>query len=198
MQNSTGLLQRLHAAERLPVVSLLLSAAALGIALIPHLAEQLQYQRSALAAGELWRLVTCHFTHWSAEHLLLDVLTLLALGAVCERLGRGRLLAALLASAFLIPSALWWLEPGLSTYRGLSGLGAALWMLLAESLRRRAAGDRWLRLAGSLAPLMLLGKVIYEAATAAPLFHDVPGPEIVVVPLAHLLGGAVGYLVART
>ncbi|MCP3960629.1 MAG: rhombosortase [bacterium] len=197
MRYIVTILQRLHAAAgRLPVVSLLLTLSALAVALIPTLAGRLQYERPALAAGELWRLVTCHFTHWSSDHLFLDVVTLLALGSGCERLGRGRFLVALLASALLIPLALWWLEPGLTTYRGLSGLDAALWILLAESLRRHSPRDRWLRLAGTLAPLMLLGKVLYETATAAPVFHSSPSPDVVVVPLAHLLGGAVGYLAA--
>ena len=66
------------AAGRLPGVSLLLALSALAVALIPTLAGRLQYERPALAAGELWRLLTCHFTHWSAEHLAWDALVFLA------------------------------------------------------------------------------------------------------------------------
>ena len=40
--------------------------------------------RRALQAGEIWRLATCHLTHWNAEHLQWDLLMFVVLGAVCE------------------------------------------------------------------------------------------------------------------
>src|SRR5690606_9769115 len=53
---------------------LLISCALL---LLPELAGNagrlaLRYEREALAAGELWRLLTAHFVHLDLEHALLN------------------------------------------------------------------------------------------------------------------------------
>jgi rhomboid family GlyGly-CTERM serine protease len=163
-------------------------------ALWPGIAARLEYDRAQIAAGELWRAVTGHWMHWSLDHLLWDVGMLVLTAALCWRLGRGRTLAALGASAVAIPAALWFLSPDLERYRGLSGLDAALFVLLAAGLLRRelAAGRR--RSVPLLAGLLLgfAGKVAYEAVTGATLFVD-PGADFVPVPLAHLVGGVCGW-----
>jgi hypothetical protein len=135
--------------------------------------------------------------HWSLDHLLWDLGMLVLTAALCWQLGRGRTLAALAASAVAIPLALWFLSPDLDRYRGLSGLDAALFVLLAAGLlrRERAAGRR--RPVPLLAGLLLgfAGKVAYEAITGTTLFVD-PGADFVPVPLAHLIGGACGWAAA--
>src|SRR5258706_16337269 len=39
----------------------------------PPWAAQLQYERASIGAGEWWRLLTAHWVHLGARHLLLDV-----------------------------------------------------------------------------------------------------------------------------
>jgi rhomboid family GlyGly-CTERM serine protease len=147
----------------------------------------LEYDRGAVAGGELWRLVTGHLTHLSGEHLLWDALTFAVLAAACERRGRWRLAATLAVSAMAIPAALFVLEPGLAVYRGLSGLDMALAGLLAATELRR--GSRW-----AMAALLALGaKLAYELATGAVLFVALEGAEA--VPLAHAVGAGAGVCV---
>ena len=181
---------------QLPLLTLALATLAL---VLPAFGEGvqglLQYERGALAGGELWRLFTQHWTHWSAEHLVWDVLVFLALGAVCELRDRRRLLLTLAVSALAISLALTILAPGLVTCRGLSGLDSALFALLAadwlgwaDLVRGRAGDGGWRRLTGGLALGLFLAKCGYEQATGETLFVPVDASGMVPVPLAHLVG----------
>jgi hypothetical protein len=51
------------AARRLPVASLLFVVFALAVNVVPGVADWLQFDRHAIARGELWRLVTSHYVH---------------------------------------------------------------------------------------------------------------------------------------
>ena len=46
---------------------------------MPGAASLLQYDRDCVEAGEIWRLITSHWTHWSAEHLVWDIVVFIAL-----------------------------------------------------------------------------------------------------------------------
>jgi len=179
------------------VPSSLLALPALVPAVWPAVARRLEYDRPRIGAGELWRVATCHWTHWSLDHLLWDLGMLVLLAALCWRLGRGRTVAAVASAAALIPLALWLLSPDLERYRGLSGLDAALFVLLAAGLLRRdlAAGRRRSVALPAALLLAFAGKVVYEAATGATLFVD-SAADFVPVPLAHLVGGACGGVAA--
>src|SRR5689334_9624999 len=89
---ATGVGRRIAAATReggAGGASLLLAGLAVIVWLAPAgVAEALQFDRARIASGELWRLVTCHWTHWDADHLAWDVATFVALGVACERRGR--------------------------------------------------------------------------------------------------------------
>ncbi|HOX08224.1 MAG TPA: rhombosortase [Planctomycetota bacterium] len=196
MQPSSHRRSETERAGRLPGASLLLSAAALAVFLVPGAARLLEYDRSALAAGELWRLVTCHWTHWGAEHLIWDMVVFALLGAACEGRSRRRLWLGLALSALLVPAAVWLVIPGMERYRGLSGLDSMLFALLAtEVLREKlAAGRRLWALAAAAAALAFAGKIAWELATGTAVFVDSSAAGMVPVPLAHLVGAACGAL----
>ena len=96
--------------------------------------DWLQYDREAIAQGELWRLVTCHLVHFGLEHLVWDTAVFALLAVLCWRLGRVRCLVSLGAATLAIPAVLFVLQPGLPTYRGLSGLDSALFVTAALGL----------------------------------------------------------------
>lgn len=184
-------------AGRLPGASLLLAALALGVFLMPGAAELLQYDRAAVAAGELWRLATCHWTHWDAGHLLWDMVVFALLGVVCEGRSRRRLWIALVLAALLVPAAVWLCLPDMEHYRGLSGLDSALFALLAAEVLReklREGKPLW-ALAVAAAALAFAGKISWELATGTAVFVDSAAAGMVPVPLAHLVGAACGAVV---
>jgi rhomboid family GlyGly-CTERM serine protease len=180
---------------RLPGASLLLAGLALAVALVPHAATWLEYDRAAIAGGQAWRLLTGHWAHWSWGHVAWDLLAFVALGVACERLSPGRFLACVAGSALLVSLVVWWLLPGMERYRGLSGIDSALLVLLAVSVMQQETGSRWL-VPGAWALVGFLAKVTYESVGGHALF--VPDGDAAVVPLAHLAGAAIGLGVGLT
>ena len=179
-----------------PALTLLLSAAAV-LVMACGLSSALQYDRAAVAAGEGWRLVTAHWTHWNFDHAAWDVVALLALGAVCERRDRRRFVATLAASIAAVGAGLWLLLPDMPTYRGLSGVDSALAGLLAASLLRESVAERrWSR---AVIVVVVAGgfvvKTEIEMHAGSSLFVDSGAAGFVPVPLAHVLGAAAGVAV---
>ena len=145
------------------------------------LGSALEWQRG----GELWRIVTCHFTHWNYEQLVWDGLAFLALGIVSARQNRAAFHTTLLASVVVIPIAVLLFTP-LDSYRGLSGLASALFALVLLQYRS------WLSL---IAGVAFIGKIAFEMATGATVFVSNMGEGVVAVPVAHLAGAAVALAV---
>ncbi len=173
----------------------LLAAAAVLIHFVPAADGMLEYSRQSIAAGEVWRAFTGHWTHGSADHLAWDALVFAVLGCALVRRSRATFWWTVAGSAVAISFALFAIEPQWETYRGLSGIDAALFAALAATLWRdgKRREDRHLA-AGAL--LLLGAKIVFELATGSTLFATaVPGHQV--VPLAHLAGLAAGLLVAR-
>ena len=101
------LLQPAQAISHLPLISLSIGLLAWIVSAAPVAEGLLQYDREALAAGETWRILTGHLTHWNAEHLLWDVMVFVALGAACERLARKNYVLCLALGAPVISLSVW-------------------------------------------------------------------------------------------
>lgn len=166
---------------------------------LPGWAGLFQLDRGAMARGEVWRIVTCHWTHWTASHLVWDLAAFVLLGALCETWGpqgRRALFSAVAASALLIPLVLWVALPDIETYRGLSGIDSALFVLAAILvLRRELESTGTLRsgpaLAAGVALAAFLAKTGYELVNGTVIFAD-SEDGFISVPLAHLVGGVCG------
>ncbi len=172
----------------------LVALASVCLHLSPAAGDWLQFDRTAIAAGQLWRLATCHLTHWSADHLLWDVATFACLAAICQSESRRATWICLAVSALAIPAAVWLLMPDMPTYRGLSGLDSALFALLTAVLIRRGVADGHWRpalVAVGLAAAFGL-KTLFELWTGSTLFVDSTAAVMTPVPLAHVVGAAVG------
>jgi rhomboid family GlyGly-CTERM serine protease len=182
------------AARRLPVASLLFVALAAALYALPGASDCLQYDRTAILHGEVWRVLTGHLVHWSGNQFFWDGLALAFLGWLCEREGIASSLRCFVFSAFLISLTLWFAAPWMATYRGLSGIDSALFALVAVRLGREAFADReWMKLTlvGIVAGGFAL-KVGYEFASGATLFVDSSAGGMIPVPLAHVVGAMVG------
>lgn len=181
----------------LPGASLVLCTVAVGLYIWPAAAEIFQFDRDAVAAGQYYRGITGHATHWSLDHLVWDVLAFAALGSVCEMMSRKKFFLCLLLAALLIPLGVWFWLPQMNFYRGLSGLDSALFALLAMEIGRRDLRERnWFRV-GAIAALAaaFTGKLAVEFFGGDALFvQNMEGA--VPVPLAHLIGATVGCAVA--
>lgn len=170
-------------------VPLLLAAASTAAALAGGAGQgALRFERDAIAAGELWRLVTGHLVHLGASHLVLNLAGLLLVWLlVGDRHSRLRWWLIVGFSLAVIDAGFWFLDPELSWYVGLSGLLHALLMAGA------AAGLRDATLESAVLVVLVLGKIAFEQI-AGPL----PGSEAAaggpVVVNSHLYGAIAGLL----
>ena len=180
----------------LPVWSLsaLLTLLAAGVFAWPGLAPVLEFDRLQLT--EVWRIFTCHFTHYDLEHLFWDGVMFAALAAVLESRSRGRLIGCIVASAVAIPLAIQVFLPDVPTYRGLSGIDSALFTLVVGVPLKEAFNDlrRDRVILLSLLALGFVAKVTYELITGQVLFAN--SSAFTPVALSHVVGGAVGLVLA--
>lgn len=172
---------------------LLLSLTSVALHLQPHASSLLEFNRSALAHGEFWRLFTGHLVHFNASHFTWDVLTLLLLSAMLPPLKPQSWFGLLGGAAAVISSGIWLFAPQLDSYRGLSGLdctlfGAVVTHFALQSYRKR---DYLLLTTAVLSGLGFFGKCVWEVQQGSTLFAHSAG-DFVPVPLAHLLGAAWG------
>jgi rhomboid family GlyGly-CTERM serine protease len=147
----------------------------------------LQYERSALAAGEVWRALTAHFVHLDAAHALVNVTGLaLVWGIVIAELPLRAWLIVALVSALSVSAGLYAGFPQVQWYVGASGVLHG--MLAAGVVIGSLRGDRvaWIALA------LLVAKLVYETA-AGPLAFTEGKP---VVTVSHALGAVGGSAVA--
>ncbi len=181
-------------------VTVVVAAASVVIALWPGAASLLEFDRTAVAAGEGWRVFSGHVTHFGLEHLMWDASVFVVLGVMCERRSRIATLVCLGIAMPLISAAVWLLLPEMASYRGLSGLDTALFallgvMMLTENLR---AGRRGWVAVIFLLLLAMVAKISWEFLTGGTIFVDSSSGQFVPVPLAHLVGAGIGLLVAGT
>jgi len=157
-----------------------------------NLTELLQFDRAAIANGEIWRIITSHLTHWNAEHLLWDILTLGGLGIICEQWSRKGFLICLATSGLFISLGVWAFLPEIDTYRGLSGVVSALFIYTAAwIIIEKIAAKQWKPAAiAGLATIAFISKTIYEAC-GSTLFVQ-PHGLFAPMPIAHLIGGTTG------
>jgi rhomboid family GlyGly-CTERM serine protease len=151
----------------------------------PRFSELLVYDRQAILNGQMWRLLTAPFVHFSASHLFWDTLLFGAAGfAIAYHRYRG--LWMVCAFSTVIPSLLFLVTlPHLERYGGLSGLatGAVAYFCLCRALRTKEKRMIWL--------FILVGtgiKIMAETVTGFPLFVEIDGIPFRVLPSAHIIG----------
>jgi rhomboid family GlyGly-CTERM serine protease len=161
------------------------------LALIPdNWQTALQYQRSALEQGQLWRALSGHLLHANHWHLLLNLAGLLLVLLLHGRYFCARqLLLQWLVFALAISALLYLFSTNIYSYVGLSGVLHAMLTLGAIKDVQQREHSGYLLLAG------LLAKVAYEQwqgpdAELASLI----GADVAID--AHLYGVITGLLLA--
>lgn len=147
-----------------------------------------RYDRTALAAGQWWRLLTAHVVHLDLQHAALNSLGLVLMWALFARDYKpGQWALIVLSAITAIDAGLWLRDSTVIWYVGSSGMlhGVMAAGTLAH-LRRRDL-DGWLLAA------FIIVKVGYEQHTGALPFAD--GGARVIVD-AHLFGSLGGLAVS--
>jgi rhomboid family GlyGly-CTERM serine protease len=154
-------------------------------AAFPGIHGVLLYERGKILHGELWRLWTSHWTHFSYSHLLWNLVVLLLAGPLLERARPGLLRRYTLSAAPLISISLLALAPDMQTFGGLSGLATGLVTLvaLARLADEPQARTGWVMVLGLVA-----AKILMDTGRATPLFADFAASVIRPSRWAHALG----------
>ena len=154
--------------------------------------EWLRFDRTGIAAGEAWRLLTGHLVHLGVTHALLNLVGLALVWFLVGRTFSSRQwLWVIAGSVAAIDVGLWFGNPSLEWYVGLSGLLHG--MLSAGIVAGLVARSR----EAAVLAVVVAGKLAWEQF-AGPL----PGSEATsggaVIVDAHLYGVVGATLVAVT
>ncbi|HEV7509954.1 MAG TPA: rhomboid family intramembrane serine protease [Thermoanaerobaculia bacterium] len=175
--------------KRFPWITVALAALCATAWFFP--ADALEYDRTRVAADEVWRLLTGQLVHWTPRMAAFDVGVLLGLGIWLELRGDRRLVVTSLAlGGVLTALAVHALSPDLLVYRGSSGAASALFVLAAVRIADRP--DPMVRTLAIAAVALFLSKAAFESLAGQTLFAGPLPPGVHVVPLVHLLGGLGG------
>ena len=144
--------------------------------------QLLRYDRSAIAAGGWWRLLTAHIVHLDVHHLILNELGLVLVWSLfAQDYDAVEWCVIVLSGALAISSGLWWLSPRVSWYVGASGVLHSVMAAGAAKHLMERSWDRWILVLG------LCAKIGWEQWGG----HAVPS----IVVDAHLYGALCGFAV---
>lgn len=179
---------------KLPTTTLSIAAVALVAYAWPACSDVLVYERQAILAGDLWRLGTAVFVHFSGSHLLWDLLVFCAAGWVIEARDYSGFamvcgIAAIFPGIFLLVAA-----PELTRYGGLSGVATAAAAYLC--LCKLAGADR-ARIVWLFILVLLCLKTVVETVSQMPLFVLSTNVTIHVLPSVHAIGCLGAFAVQR-
>ena len=170
---------------------LVLALALLCIALqYAGLAEALDYQRSLIASGHWWLLLSGNFVHLGPSHLWMNLAGLALVAAlVWQHFNALQWAALILLCSVGVGVGLWFFNPGVEGYVGFSGTLHGL--IIAGTLADLRVYPR----SAALLLILVVGKLVWEQAAGA-----LPGSELVaggqVLVDAHLYGAIGGALIA--
>jgi rhomboid family GlyGly-CTERM serine protease len=167
----------------------LLTLAVVGLSIVaycsPWLSDLFVYHRQAILGGEIWRLFTAPFVHFSAGHLFWDTLVFGAAGFSVSAAGFPRLwlvccLAVFIPGILFLPA-----YPDLEYYGGLSGVatGAVVYYCLCSILLTDGRKRIWIVMLTVVAM-----KIFMEIALDRPLFVNAGTADFRVLPAAHIAG----------
>ncbi|MFC1749407.1 rhombosortase [Pseudomonadota bacterium] len=173
-------------------IPILLGVVAIILAAIGDSATQvLRYEPDF---SEFWRLLTGNFVHLGWSHLVLNVLGLaLIWGLFWNTFEIPAWSVITLISSLAVGGGLFWLNPEIVWYVGLSGLLHGLFVAGALGGIRR--GDR----REAILLVAIIGKLLWEQAYGAmPGTADMAGgPVIVDAHLYGAIGGAIAALLLK-
>lgn len=170
-----------------PLIVLLISIV---VFFLPETVSQsLVFDRHDIANGEIWRLLTGHFDHTNLNHMLLNLAGLVMLWALHgDHYRHGLFTGVFLTSAIVCSLGIYFFDPDMTRYVGLSGVLHGLFVFGAIADIKQ--GDK----TGYLLLLGVTAKVIYEQiAGASADMVELIGSDVAID--AHLFG-AIGGLFA--
>ena len=177
------------ALTRIPWWLLGLVAVALVTQWFDAAADLLVYDREGLAGGELWRLLTGHLVHFSAAHLVNNLVVLVPAVWLVETRYTKDTGLLMLAAASAVGIAVFAGTPEIQRFGGASGISLAF--LVYACLRGLHENRRW-RLVCAALLAIVCAKLAAEFFWSWGLLDWETNGNFVPVTLSHLVGTATG------
>jgi len=152
----------------------------------PATTTALRYERSAIQAGEVWRLITGNLVHLGWEHLLLNLTGLILIWLLFgQLLSLRQWLIVIAVSCLAVGLGLLLFDPELDWYVGLSGMLHGLFVTGILINLRKGYKLEWLLL------LVIIAKLAWEQIHGSmPGTTEIAGGVVIVN--AHLYGAISG------
>lgn len=142
------------------------------------------FDRNLIGEGQIWRLLSGHFTHTSISHLSWDLIAFLFAMGYIERISRPAACLSLIGGLFAVNALL--LSP-LAEFERYAGLSGVLFTPLAIAMIH--LGVKQNTLEGWLPALFCLVKITTEQYTGTALLSDSQWPPYTAAHIAGSLGG---------
>jgi rhomboid family GlyGly-CTERM serine protease len=145
--------------------------------------QWLNYERTAIADGQWWRLLTANVVHFDFEHTVLNLLSFVLMWALFVRdYTPWRWLAIYSCASLAVCVGLWFFTPEITWYVGASG--ALHGVLAAGTLAHLRRGD----LDGPVLVIVLIAKLGYEQLVG-PMPYSDPTTTAMDAHLFGMIGG---------
>ena len=170
--------------KKFPFISLLLSAIAYGLMLLPQeVHDRLYFDTQILSQGHLWGLVSGHWIHADGQHFIWNVTALALLAGIIETRSRRLLLWSIVIGTVCVDLLLLSPASELQRYCGLSGLlntllGVALYIYWRETRSQTVI----------VVGLFCVAKIALEMYSGHSIFTDISWPPFAAAHLAGILG----------
>lgn len=174
------------ATRQIPLLTIGLIALLIGLYFLVPDKTLLYFSADDIARGDIWRIVSGHFTHADLEHLLWNCLGLAVLGTLIEQHSRAQWWTALLVGFASVSALLLSPFSQLENYCGLSGVLNTLLLVLIWLEWRLTRS--WLMIViacGSIA------KVVIEIYLGQSLLTNISWPPYAWSHVAGLIGGLI-------
>ena len=177
--------------SRIPKYTIGVIALCIASTKINALASLFVFDREAILRGELWRLITSHFVHFSDIHLVYNLVVFGIIGWILEYKGYRYLKLLYLLMAFSISTVLLVLKPNMAYFGGLSGIACG--SILYCSLLCLREPSPW-RTISIFSIIFLFVKISLETYNGGSLLPYWGTQGFIPIPLSHIVGSLTAFM----
>jgi rhomboid family GlyGly-CTERM serine protease len=176
------------------LLTLFIAGLAITVYFFPLLSDLFVYDRKAILKGELWRLLTAPFVHFSGSHIFWNLLIFLLAGFAVNR-SKFICFWIVCSLSISLPGLICLLViPDIEYYGGISGVatGAAAYYCLYSFFNSEKRRGIWL-----IMLVVIFSKILIETVMNESIFARTGEIPFRVLPEAHVAGclGAIAALI---
>ncbi len=151
--------------------------------------ESLIFNREAIRQGEIWRLVSAHFVHCDFEHLLYNVIGVLSLTIVFNKLKLKEIWLSIVIGIIVVDVWIWFGMQELEYYCGLSALENSILVIGLLSFWKK-----YHKLSAFIIGCLAFLKISMEIIQHDSMFTQISWPPVPETHAAGFIAGSITVL----